>query len=120
MLKNSNAVMLWLYSQFTAPDATRQFSSVGSSSVNSGNQELCKDHINRCIYRANAFALIIVNLIYWEAVDQCSRIRILRFSDFKNVTFYAFFEKTYQKIVKSRSSPQSFEMSSHTSETVAT
>ena len=42
------------------------------------------------------------------------------FSDFKNVTFYAFFEMTYQKIVKSRSSPQSFEMSSHTSETVAT
>jgi len=33
---------------------------------------------------------------------QCSRIRIFRFFRFqKNVTFYVFFEMTYQKVVKS-------------------
>ena len=42
------------------------------------------------------------------------------FFRFQKRDFLRFFEMTYQKIVKSRSSPQSFEMSSHTSETVAT
>ena len=49
---------------------------------------------------------------------QCSRVRILRFFRFqKNVTFYVFL-KWRQKVIKRRYqkfTPQSFEMSSHTS-----
>ena len=37
-----------------------------------------------------------------QPLQQCSRIRILRFSDFKKHNFLRFFEMTYQKVVKSR------------------